>query len=279
MFELKTGVLIVHLVGLAIGLGAATLLDLLIFRYLARDRIAPEHYRMVDIAAKVVTIGLVLLWLSGLGFLARYYVTDPVALTNPKIWAKITIVTILTVNGMYVHKVIVPVIRENIGHPLFYGVSWGRQLMMLAAGAISAISWYVPLAIGAMRELNFTVSATDILIAYGAILLFAVVFAMVIGCLAAQKDLETSFSDPLMFGADLALATPGRVDHAPIEFMTDAPTREARPGMDYAFVPRVAPAAPPQAQIIGASVRPERVLDDVDQADTKPPLERNPLSR
>ena len=268
MFELKTGLLIVHLVGLAIGLGAATLLDLLIIRYFTRDRIAPEHYRMVDFASKLVTIGLVLLWLSGLGFFYHYYVTDPVALTNQKIWAKVTIVSLLTLNGFYVHRAVLPVIRENVGYPLFYGVSWGRQLAMLTAGAVSATSWYVPLAIGAMRELNFTVSAMDILAAYGAILLLAVFLAITIGSFVTSRGREASVGDSLVLGNDLALAAAGRVDHAPIEFMTEPLIYDSRPIKEHPFTLQIgepAPIAPPS--------------DTRVRVETNQTLQRDPLSR
>ena len=41
--------------------------------------------------------GLLILWLTGLGFLWLYWQFEPELLGNPKIWAKVVIVMVLTV--------------------------------------------------------------------------------------------------------------------------------------------------------------------------------------
>jgi hypothetical protein len=176
----KTAILIVHLVGLAIGIGAATVLDLLIVRSLVKGHVSRDLASLARPTSAVVAAGLLLLWLSGLGFLFHYYVENPIALTNPKIWAKIAIVGILTLNGLFIHKAILPLLERNAGTALFHRVAPAHKLAFLVAGAISATSWYVPLALGALKEINFVVSAETILAGY-AIALTVAVACVIIG--------------------------------------------------------------------------------------------------
>jgi hypothetical protein len=100
---LKTSLIILHLIGLAVGVGAATLLDLIIMRFMVLGRISREHVKVVHLAAQLVAAGLVLLWITGLSFLYHYYIYTPDSLANPKVHAKIAIVLILTLNGILVH--------------------------------------------------------------------------------------------------------------------------------------------------------------------------------
>jgi hypothetical protein len=78
---IKTGLRVVHLCGL--GVGAATLLDLIIARFILMRGISYEHVYVVDFSSKIVTIGLALLWISGIGFLIHYGVFEPAKLENP----------------------------------------------------------------------------------------------------------------------------------------------------------------------------------------------------
>jgi hypothetical protein len=171
---LKSGARISHFIGLALGLGAATLLDLMMIRFLTRNKITTEHWHVIEFASKVVTSGLVLLWVSGLSFLVHYSLYDPAKLTNEKVWAKIAIVGILTLNGVFIHRAVLPLVRSKVGANLFDGLRPGQRSVFLASGAISATSWYVPLLLGALPQLNFGIPAGTILLAYGLLLLVAI---------------------------------------------------------------------------------------------------------
>jgi len=168
-----TGLRVVHFCGLVLGVGAATLLDLIIARFVLMRGISFEHIYVVDFSSKVVTIGLALLWISGIGFLIHYGVFEPAKLQNPKIWAKIAIVAVLSVNGLLVHYFVLPRIRNQVGKRLLDGLSPSDCSLVLLAGTVSVISWYVPLILGAIPQLNYVVPAEVILSSY-ALLLIAV---------------------------------------------------------------------------------------------------------
>jgi hypothetical protein len=164
-----------HFVGLILGLGAATLLDLILVRFLATREIRPEHCQIVEFSARVVSVGLVLLWVSGLGFLLHYAMFTPANLGNEKVWAKMMIVAILTLNGAFIHRSVLPVVRGKIGRSLFDGLSRRQRSLLLVAGVVSGTSWYVPLLLGSIPQLNFALPAWIILAAYGAALFVGIV--------------------------------------------------------------------------------------------------------
>ena len=80
---------------LVLGFGGAVFLDLTLSRY----RQSAELVANVDWISRFVALGLLMLWISGFGFLLLYLATEPEKVLNPKIWAKTVIVGILTVNG------------------------------------------------------------------------------------------------------------------------------------------------------------------------------------
>jgi hypothetical protein len=172
---LKSGLRVVHFVGLVLGLGAATLLDLIILRFLATRQVSADNCQVVEFSAGVVTVGLALLWVTGLGFLLHYGLFDPAKLGNQKIWAKVAIVGILTLNGMFIHRSVLPLVRRNIGRGLFEGMTGRQRSLLLASGVVSATSWYVPLLLGSVPQLNFVVPAWIILSAYGVLLMLGIV--------------------------------------------------------------------------------------------------------
>jgi hypothetical protein len=170
---LKSSLIAIHLLGLVLGVGAATLLDLFIVRFLILNKVNSEYCGVVEFASKVVTAGLVVLWLTGIGFLVFYALFDPIKLSNQKVWAKIIIVCILTLNGVFIHRTVLPLLRDRVGRTLFDGLRPGQRSVLLATGAISAVSWYVPLVLGAFPQLNF-LPVLPILLAYAVLLAAAI---------------------------------------------------------------------------------------------------------
>jgi hypothetical protein len=168
---IRTGLRVVHFCGLVLGVGAATLLDLIIARFVLMRHISKDHVHVIEFSSKVVTVGLGLLWVSGIGFLIHYGFFEPVKLQNPKIWAKIAIVAVLSINGFLVHHFVLPRIRIQVGKRLLDDLSHSHCSLLLLAGTVSAISWYVPLLLGAIPQLNVVVPAEAILLSYALILI------------------------------------------------------------------------------------------------------------
>ena len=166
-----------HFIGVAFGVGAATVTDLIALRFFLAGNIKEEHAAIIEFAAKIVTWGLAVLWISGLAFLMQYAAFDQQKLQNPKILAKITIVGVLTINGYFIHKVVLPLIRARVGRPLLHDLPPSERIRLLMFGTISVTSWYVPLVLGAVPQLNFVVPAKVILALYAATICMAVLAA------------------------------------------------------------------------------------------------------
>lgn len=174
---LRTGLRILHFLGLVLGLGAATVLDFHLMRR-RHQMVTADMADFVEQTSRLVAIGLGLLWLSGLGFLLHYANFDPEKLTNPKVWAKITIVMVLTINGGFIHYVVLPYLRASTGYGFLERLSPGRQQLFIAIGVLSGISWYIPLLLGSMPQLNFVVPAGLILSLYGIVLIISISLAV-----------------------------------------------------------------------------------------------------
>ncbi|WP_152579230.1 hypothetical protein [Bosea sp. LC85] len=171
---LKSAIKVLHLLGIILGLGAATVLDLVIVKFLVSGKIKADQIAIVKFVTGIVSAGLAVLWLSGILYLVHYAAFDPAKLWNQKVWAKIAIVGVLTINGYFIHHTVMPLLEKQIGRSLFAGLSRKQVAMMLVFGTVSATSWYVPLILGAMPHFNFIVPAPRLLVAYAIILGIAI---------------------------------------------------------------------------------------------------------
>jgi hypothetical protein len=172
---MKSAIKVMHLLGIILGLGAATVLDLVIVKFLVTGEIKSDQISIVRFVTGIVSVGLAILWLSGILYLAHYAAFDPNKLWNQKVWAKIAIVGVLTINGYFIHHIVLPLMERQVGRALFTGLSRKQCALMLVFGTVSATSWYVPLVLGAMPHFNFVVPAPGLLVGY------AIVLAMAIG--------------------------------------------------------------------------------------------------
>lgn len=161
--ELRTVLVALHLVGLCFGLGGATMLDFWILRWLRWKALPETIIRTFEFLAKVVTVGLILLWLSGLGFLLTYAVDTPEKLANPKILAKVTMVLALTLNGLILHARVIPKVLAHPQRPLLLDLTLGERVLFILCGAVSGVSWYAAFALGLLKEFNNKVPATELL--------------------------------------------------------------------------------------------------------------------
>ncbi len=168
-----------HMSGIVLGVGATTLLDLIIFRFVLTKKIEKNLVPVILFSSYVIFAGLMLLWLSGLGFSAYYWVYDPAKVGNPKLWAKVTIVGVLTLNAILIHYFVLPQITTQVGRRLFDGLSRFHCFLLVLIGTISAISWYVPLVLGVVPQFNH-VSAENILTSYAALVLSASVLIQIV---------------------------------------------------------------------------------------------------
>lgn len=176
---LKTVFLILHVLGLVIGMGTAVFLDVLLVRHLYRAPITEQTILNARLGGTLVTIGLVLLWISGLGFLILMWSQGSPNLMSPKVWSKVTIVCLLSLNGMLIHDLLFSKIEEGIGAPLLAKADLKAAMPFFLLGTISVTGWFFSFFLGMVRELNFAYAGYVFLLVY-AVMVGA---ALMIACL------------------------------------------------------------------------------------------------
>ena len=189
---------LLHILGVAFGLGIATGMDLLLAKNILTKRTLTEsRYNVLDQLSRIVAWGLVLLWLSGIGFLLTYQQVSPEKLLNPKIWSKLMIVTILTVNGIFIHHYLLPKLKRCINKRVDLVCSYKEMAMIFSSGAISMVSWYIPFIYGTVPQLNFAFSFAVFTTIYLSILVLAVTCALGVLKFLTQYEAGSSLREVL----------------------------------------------------------------------------------
>ena len=166
VLELHTLLLILHLTALAVGLGAALLADWIAVTRLLFGRLSPRAAAQLQDLSTAVSVGLAMLWCSGLLLVWNNAIRAPATLGNEKLWAKLLIVAALTLNAIVLHKLVLPLVQARVGQALFERHQHGTRALCALIAAVSFTSWVSALYLGAARELNGAVTMFDVLSYY-----------------------------------------------------------------------------------------------------------------
>lgn len=139
-----TFLIIIHLTGTVLGVGAATFAEIFYLKALKDGVISPEEGSTLRTIYSVLRIGLVLSVLSGFGFLLLYRMTgQEERLFDPALWAKMSIIIILVVNALLLQL---------------------RRIPMWLGAPLSLASWYAAMVIGAWHDIAY--SYIEIMLGY-----------------------------------------------------------------------------------------------------------------
>lgn len=176
-----TLLIMVHIIGVALGAGGATISDILFFKSIKDGKIDKKEFALLKAVSSVVWTGFVILAFSGFGFLILYRLTPEYAglMYDPKLWAKLFIVLIILLNGLVMHWKVFPLLESSLGKPLAASRFIKKSSIAFTTGAISIISWYSALILGAWRTLD--ASYITIFGAYLLIIFAGIVFANIAG--------------------------------------------------------------------------------------------------
>lgn len=154
-----------HLIACCVAVGLVLMSDVAMVRQLMSDaptqRADPRHFEELQ---DTVVLALAALWASGALIVAldtsfkglEYF-------GNPKLQAKITIVTLLTFNGVLLHHRVLPWMQKagNLLH-----LSFGQRMFAVFAGSVSGVSWAYAALMGVGRTLSWKYSLSELLAAY-----------------------------------------------------------------------------------------------------------------
>lgn len=175
--EYRSVWLTLHLFAMVLGLGGATYSDLLLAHFLKDLRISKKEAQVIHTMARVVMIGIVLAFISGL------FLFLPEAdrlLQTPKFIVKCVAFIILTVNGFLLHHLVLPKLIDFSFHKDVY---LGKNIIQIRhlgfiMGAISFVSWYTVFLLGSFKNIPFTLN--ELMSAYIIVLLGAVLISLLI---------------------------------------------------------------------------------------------------
>ena len=177
-----TIVVFLHLVATCTAIGTIVITDLRLMATLMGYRVVippPERFETV-----MISVSLVLLYLTGGVLLAGGLAANPLFLDNPKMQAKLVLVALLTANAFVLHYLSFPLLRR--AQPVS---SWSGRQWLAVAGTVSGSNslWLFSAFLGVARVWNDTVSIWFVL-AVGAVA-WALMFVVVNALLAlASRD-------------------------------------------------------------------------------------------
>ncbi len=175
--------IVAHIIGTALGVGAVTVGDSLFFRALKNKRIDTSMVETWQTISGIVWTGLSILFFSGVLFFVVYRLGTPTHLSlafTSKFWLKMLIVGVLFLNGIIMHWKSMPLLARvaaeggKLSSPRFLSSAG----LFFATSAISFVSWYTALMLGIAR--NFPLTFFQGLGIYLAVLILAILVSQII---------------------------------------------------------------------------------------------------
>ena len=177
---------LIHLAGVAAGLGGAGLAFLVILQRAVLAPIEPAAIARLEGLSRYVSGGLALLWISGVALVGIRYSMDPASIADIMLWAKVAVVALLTVGGMLVRGVIVPCLEARMRQRLFDLGTLKALAGVGLAAAFLTVSWVTPFILGAMSFLGSASPAFDVLQYYAWGIMAAWYGIMIVSMLTMQ---------------------------------------------------------------------------------------------
>jgi hypothetical protein len=155
---LKLFILFAHLLSTCLALGTILITDIRLLRELAGNRVSiapPDPFIM-----RLMSISLVLLYITGGGLLTVGALDNPAYLSNPKLQGKLLLVVALTLNAGILHYITFPRLAKYE-----WVANWRFKEFMIVAipVALSNSLWLFCAFLGIARQWNNTVSIDFVL--------------------------------------------------------------------------------------------------------------------
>lgn len=171
---MKTLIVYAHLLAACVAVGILLIQDLALAKSKGRT-LSAIAIRDLTKSAEIMFIALVVLWISGLSLVLLGYLENPQQyLMNEKLWAKFTVVSVLTLNGIVLHYFSFPRVTSRRG---LLGLPTFEQILVTLTGAFSSVSWLFACYLGIARPWNYTVDYSFVMFIYSGMLVGAFIVA------------------------------------------------------------------------------------------------------
>lgn len=200
----RMGIVYVHLIACCVAVGLILTSDVALIRNLLRGGAPePDHARHLEQLKSSVSLALIALWVSGIGIVGLDYAGKGMEyFLNPKLQAKVAIVSLLTLNGFILHGTILPALQKS-GSLLQLTPS--MRTLALFAGSVSAVSWFYAAMLGIGRPLAWKYSLIELMAAYP-LLIIAGFLGMQLLCNWAERRNQRESAQDTWQSAMLATA-------------------------------------------------------------------------
>ncbi|CAN5898199.1 hypothetical protein BH24BAC1_BH24BAC1_15330 [soil metagenome] len=167
---MHTTLLLFHLLGLALGVGGATASDMLFIRSVYNRKVSADQFLLIRTLSLLVMVGLVLVVLSGLGFLILVWVNEgemPV-LRSSHFQTKMVAVFFLIINGIAFHSIVFKFLKKHVDTVMPQDLLGERIWVLALTGAVSITSWYGAFLLGFFGPID--ISVWILLLLYGGLI-------------------------------------------------------------------------------------------------------------
>ncbi len=137
---------ILHIMGVAIGVGGATATDPLFLSSIRNRKITSDQLVLLHNVSRVVIGGLALVILSGIA----HVLLQPEIVVDPTFLAKMFIVLVIALNGFVFHGWVLPRLEGCVDRRMGKEFLSQGLPLMAGAGAVSGVSWYSALILGVL---------------------------------------------------------------------------------------------------------------------------------
>jgi uncharacterized membrane protein len=176
---------IAHLLGVSLGLGAATITDIFFFRFLKDYKISKGESETLDVLSEVIWVALGILFISGI---LLFIPKADVLAESGKFLTKIVALVLLSLNGFALNLIIAPKLIElHFAEEDTVETNELKRLRRLAfaLGAISLTSWYFVFVLGSLRGVTF--SFVPLISIYVVLLVVAIIGSQIFGHVLQKK--------------------------------------------------------------------------------------------
>ncbi|WP_447789477.1 hypothetical protein [Pseudomonas farris] len=177
-----------HLIATCIALGRVLQADQKLWGW-RKDMLGQVQREYLEETQKIVTLALLALWGSGLLLVLQGYLYEGSAyLLNQKLWAKVSVVALLSLNGALLHRIGFPLLQKA---PFVLLPSSVRTRLALL-GALSMSGWLFAAFLGVARAWNNVLPYVHVMGAFVVFSLLGCVVALIVASTAGAMEDEWS---------------------------------------------------------------------------------------
>lgn len=150
LVDYRPAIVVLHILFMALGLGAATLTDVFFFRFLRDLRISQEESDVISVLSQFIWFALCFIIITGF---VLYLPQAGHYNDVPKFLAKMVVVGVILVNGAFLNLYIAPkLVKISFGGPHKHkeGELIVARRLAFALGPISIVSWYSAFVLGSI---------------------------------------------------------------------------------------------------------------------------------